>query len=625
MSEQAPGRRDECARYAHILALVDVAPDDAGRDAPEWRAAQAHMAGCAHCQADQRAYARLDADLRRAYGPTAVSPLRTADLLAAIGATEAARLAGPAPEPSSAAPGWASHAAPATIRSVLYLGDFDDVEGLNPMSDDDARDEVRKREAAETTSSAPARKLAAIPSLRPGPDERLGWQRWTIGFSAMAAVVMLAVIAATLFGGHGRSAASRTAAAATQTAAANSQASAAPSGPLAAISMDSATDGWAIGNASWQQGGSSQDAIAAFYHYDGAQWRLVQRVKGFAVQFGNHLSFKMFSSTDGWAFDGIQQALHFDGTSWRPMSLTLAGSERITRVMALDMVSPSEGWAAAYINGGAAGSGAIGFLRYDGQQWGRQWSVEPSDFAAPGVAMSTLTVNVISSGAVGDAWAIGSAFRQVSDGQGTSQQVGFIFHRVDGVWRIAQRLNQPDAAVDLVPEDIVMLSPTLGWIVGETLQFEKEVDGSFTEISHALMLQYDAHTYGPQWRAVPAPIASPSANDQLRQIVARGTDDVWVNGASAAAMVTPSGVQVSTLLLRYDGARWSLVTPDVPISGVNYAGIAAISIAPDGALWAVGSATKVVSGPSGHQGIESPLAWRYAGGAWSAVTISGGK
>lgn len=621
MSERIRGPRGVCDRFAPTLAMLD----GASVDLAEWRAAQAHLAECADCQADQRAYARLDDDLRRAFSPASASPLRAADLLAAIGASGGA--AGAGRKPAVVAPDWAARPTHDAIRSVVYLGDFDDMEGFDSMSDDGTRDEPdqsdqRESVRRESVSSAPARRLAAIPSLRPGPDERLGWQRWTVGFSATAAAVIVAVIAVTLFGSHGRPSASRTAAAATQTASAQAHAGATASGPLIAVSMASATDGWAIGNASWQQGGDSQTAVAAFYHYDGAQWRLVQHVKGFDAFGGpNQISLRMLSPTDGWAFDGAQ-ALHYDGTTWRAVTITPKGNERVTRLMALDMVSPSEGWAAAYLNGGAAGPGAIGFLRYDGQRW----TVEQSDIAVmQGLNMSTLTINGISSGVVGDAWAVGSTFRQVPDGQSTSQQVGLIFHRLNGVWRVSEQLNQPDAAVEMIPQDIVMLSPTYGWIVGETIQFGKIMDGSPTEITHALLLAYDFHMYGPRWVTPPSPVASPSDGEHLQQIIARAPDDIWVNGGSSTAQVNSAGVQISTLLLHYDGKRWTQVTPDAPISGVNMAGIAAIGLAPDGSLWAVGSAMKIISGPAGKQAIESPLIWLYRNGVWSAATITSGK
>ncbi len=83
MSERNGAAHNACERFAPTLAMLDT-PD---LDPAERAAALAHLAGCAHCQADQAAYARMDTALRATFGAQAASPLRTAELLAAIGAT----------------------------------------------------------------------------------------------------------------------------------------------------------------------------------------------------------------------------------------------------------------------------------------------------------------------------------------------------------------------------------------------------------------------------------------------------------------------------------------------------------------------------------------------------------
>ncbi|HEX8732915.1 MAG TPA: hypothetical protein VF725_12745, partial [Ktedonobacterales bacterium] len=183
MSEREDASRAACARFAATLAMLD-APD---LDTAERAAALAHLAICPRCQADQAADARLAANLRATFGAAAPASFRTADLLAAIGATSE-----PAP------PRWATQTTHDAIRSVRYLGDFEETRGKDPMNDRE-RPTPSSRGAG---TSAPARK-PATPSLR-GSDTRLGWSRWTTPFATVAVALVVIVVAATLFSLRGR-------------------------------------------------------------------------------------------------------------------------------------------------------------------------------------------------------------------------------------------------------------------------------------------------------------------------------------------------------------------------------------------------------------------------------------
>jgi hypothetical protein len=603
MSEQERGSREACRRYAPTLAVLE----DSGADPEARRAALDHLATCARCQADQRAYARLDTDLRHTFSPTSpavASPLRTSDLLAAIGATS---------EPA-AMPHWAARPTRAAIRSVIYLGDFEG--GFERMSETPEPQERGGDKAAPDRTQD--RKMAAIPSLRPAP-QRIGQRAWTVGFSATAVAVALIVIAVTLFASRPHSGVAQTAAhvSATQTAGAHGAAGTAAGGPIVAISMDSPTDGWAIGDATGQQAGPVQTSVVALYHYNGSQWRLSQQIQGFPTYMGtgaNPSTLKMLSATDGWAFGGSGHVLHYDGTAWRSVTISPAGGEQVLQLLALDMVSPTQGLAAARL-GTSSPQGALGFLRFDGQQW----SVEQGIISSlPGLDMNTLTITGISATPGGDVWAVGwaYAFASQSASQTSVPQVGLIFHRANGVWRLASELNQPTASVQIIPRDLLMLGPDTGWIVGDTDQTTTatEIGGATTTLTttHALLLHYD----GARWTQVSAPFATPTTSDRLQGIVATGPDSIWVTVQSNASAVLSSGVQFSGDFLHYDGTTWSEVTPSPTLKGVTSAWITAASPALDGTLWAVGGAELVQN----QHGSVGPFFCLYANGAWGVVT-----
>ncbi len=575
MSEREPTPRDPCDLYAPTLAMLDAPNLDPG----ERRAALAHLAGCAHCQADQRAYSRLDADLRHTFGPGGAAPLRTADLLAVIGATH---------EPSTRV----------TMRSVVDLGHLDDTERMDRMHDTDRRDDV----------SAPSREVATPPTLRPGR------QQWKAGLGAAAVALVVIVIAATLFSMRSHlSPVKTTGAAATQTTQGHA------GGSVTAISMDSPTDGWAIGRPDASivpptpSGGSAGAAAssAIFYHFNGSAWVQAALVHGFdptgaGDAFGVYI--KMLSPTDGWAFDGGAHLLRYDGTAWRAATIGLSGSEQVVYVQTLTMISPTDGWAAARVNGGAAGTGTVSFLRYDGQRW----TLDKSDLALPSaVDASLLTITGISETTGGDVWATSAPVPAGTAG------VALVFHRVNGVWRVAATLRGAQTGTTISPTGIYMSSPTSGWIIGVAYQYTTSSEGT-TTTGRALLLRYD----GASWKPVSAPLAAVAEGASLQQIVAMGPNDIWVSG-SAGHTEMASGLQLSSLLLRYDGQTWTSVTPNVaPTNGTTKTAIVTnISVSSDGALWMVGG-TSVMSG---NQTSAAPLFWRYRDGAWSAAPVTTGK
>lgn len=614
MSEWMRGARGACDRYAPTLALLD----DPTLDPAERAEALEHLAGCALCQADRAADERLDAALRRAFAPQGATPLRTRDLLVAIGATR---------EPTPHITVTPARGAASPIRSVVDLGDFEG--GFERMSESEgangeaggaassgASDETSGAVAQSGAQPAPARKMAAIPSLRPAPRARPSSRTLAMGFSATAAAVILVVVAATLFSSRGRAPATGTSAVqrAKATATAQWRAQAGSLGPIYTIAMDSPTDGWAIGDASTQNAnGAQQVTAAAFYHYSGSQWRLSQIVQGFYIGGETKSTLSMFSPTDGWAVDGSASTIfHYDGTTWRAVHITPAGNTQIARLLAVDIVSPTEGWAAAELSSSSP-QGNLNFLRFDGQQW----SVEPASVSMPGVDLNTVSIRGISALPDGEVWVIGEAAPFLTPNTSTSSQVGFIVQRTHGMWQLASELNQPFAATSVMPEEILMTSATTGWIVGAYQSVKPSSSGDIS-VSHALVLRYDSAQTGSRWVPANLSIANPTTSDGLSSITASGPNDVWINGASGSMTVTSSG-EVSAMLFHYDGANWT--QEPVAISGVtgfNQASIFAITEAPDGTLWGVGGLFKNQSGP----GTLSPLIASYHDGAWTVATVA---
>jgi hypothetical protein len=621
MGEWMRGARAACDRYAPTLALLD----DPAIDPAERAEALAHLAGCALCQADRAADERIDAALRRAFGPQGAAPLRTRDLLVAIGATS---------EPTPHITVAPARGAASPIRSVVDLGDFEG--GFERMSESEggngaansAADSASNSAASDETSGAaaqsaqpaPARKVAAIPSLRPAPRGRPSSRAWAMGFSATAAAVILVVVAATLFSSRGRAPTHTAAHNASATATAQAKLVATALGPIAAISLDSPTDGWAIGDATPRQNLQSTGpitSVAALYHYDGTQWTLEQRVVGYQVFTTQNTSLRMFSATDGWAFGAYPNVLRYDGTSWRMEPISVAGTTEIFGVYSVDVVSPTEGWAIAS-SGAIGGSSTLAFLHFDGSQW----TVEQLGITLPSdLDPQSMQTTHISALPGGDVWAIGNANITRSDVTPTAQNNGpnsrgFVIHRVHGVWKVEDIVSMPSGAIVTQFNDIQMTGSQSGWVVGlMRVNVQTVGGGPSAPVQQPLLLRYD----GARWVAVRAPQDITASGEMLASVTASGPDHVWVLVGTSGENINANGESVSALFLRYDGAAWTEVQGVIP--GVTYSSnvqISAMALGADGTLWGLGSTVKVKN----QQGFYTPLIASYHNGVWSVATIA---
>ena len=508
------------------------------------------------------------------------------------------------------------------IRSVVDLGAFEG--GFDRMSESDEANTANDATTPSALATKPAtpRKMAAIPSLRPAPRGRPSSRALAIGFSALAAVVILVVVAATLFASqsHAPAKSGPTAAQhASATATAQAKLAANAPGPIAAISMLSPTDGWAIGDATPQQQSGIVQAQAALYHYDGRQWTLKQRVDGYAAGLGSTTSLRMFSPTDGWAFGDGNSVLRYDGTTWRMESISLAGGAQINNLFASDIVSPTEGWAVAYFSPSSGGV-AIGFLRFDGSQWTvEQTGIKlPSDFDP-----QSLNITHLAALPGGDVWAIGNANVNVTASAATAtanvgnnpKSRGFLIHRAHGVWTVDEAVSLPANAVSSQLNDIAMTSATSGWVVGQvTVNMQSIAGGPQLAVQQPLLLRYD----GARWTPVQTPKDVRDESDSLVSVTASGPENVWVVVGVTGYHINPNGQSVSAILLHFDGANWTEVDGIFP--GITYtdnAQLSSIVLGPDGTLWFMGATLKVKN----QQGFSSPLITSYHDGAWSVATI----
>ncbi|HEX9035172.1 MAG TPA: hypothetical protein VF834_25300 [Streptosporangiaceae bacterium] len=182
-----------------------------------------------------------------------------------------------------------------------------------------------------------------------------------------------------------------------------------------------------------------------------------------------------------------------------------------------------------------------------------------------------------------DAWAIGFNTE--------------ILHWNGGNWSRVNSSSPRAAVLNAVSAD----SGSDAWAVG----FYTRSTGSPAE--HTLT----EHWNGKAWSVVRSPVLG-YLGTQLFAVTALSRNDAWAVGQYCAPQrCFNSGVKSQTLILHWNGIRWTRVTSPSPCGGNNsLAGVAAVSAS---AAWAVGSCTSATTAST------RPLLLRWNGVRWSAA------
>lgn len=255
----------DCKRVVDLLPLLDEAEAASEPQVDALRTAREHARACPYCQAQLRAYARLDTALRRSYGldgRQAIAPRSTGEIM-------------------------------------RYIED---------------RQEDRQSEDRDARNPLPA-----LTSGAPNPRRR-STRTLISGALAVASVLLIVGVSLLLFagrlGGHGlgfaHSGPPRYTFPGTQ-------------GLFASISMVSPTEGWALGQVTKTPQGEHSLKEVAFYHYANGAWTPVYVTTDQDFSDGGVSGFNgtisMDSPTDGWAvasnYNRSSVVFHYTGGKWQ--------------------------------------------------------------------------------------------------------------------------------------------------------------------------------------------------------------------------------------------------------------------------------------------------------------------
>lgn len=226
-------------------------------------------------------------------------------------------------------------------------------------------------------------------------------------------------------------------------------------GSLSGVSMDSASNGWAVGVESTGQGGR---AIAL--HWNGTDWVQVQLPGAGAVS--DLFGVSAASATDAWAVGtkGTDaMAVHWNGTGWTQVSTPTLGTE--TSLSGASDASPSDAWAVGFYGYGenlkASLAGSKTFtLHWNGHAWQREPAPSPGQGMPSSVPINELAGVAVTSSS--NVWSVGDYTVPTNAGQAAMTV------RWNGS-KWAQVAN-PGGTVYSLLSGISMLSASDGWAVG---------------------------------------------------------------------------------------------------------------------------------------------------------------
>ena len=511
--------RDSLAAYA--AGLLPVA---------EQRQIERHLVGCERCSLELRQWRQFGALAREDHGP--------------------------APTPAFA-DAWAQlHARLASPREVA----------LAPGAQQRRLREVQLDDITGAPLTGPARTLA--------PARKSGRMRYTRSFMAVAAVVALAIISASVFsalarqrqgGGPGNTASCATGQISAQLPH-NAQ--------LVDLAMTSPNDGWAVG--SYLNANQVTEPLIMQYH--DCRWSPVYVAALYGLDNVSLTSISMVSATEGWATFGImppqtgqtgQMLLHYTHGQWRRVTLPsiLDGGSWISKVV---MLSPDEGWLLVNVEGRTV-KWTNTLVHYAHGTW----SVVTPPFPF---------ISDIATVAPNDLFIAGA-----QDLVGLHSYLG---HYHDGVWSTT---SAPGVRLGALR----MLSPTDGWVVA-TIPSSNNLEpaGGLAPL----------HFNGGTWSRVDLGI--PTGAYEMSVV---SDNDIW-------AFMGPIPYHYSQG--HWQTTPWQQWFDLLPESATPY--YSASSVAPlvrtaDGAYWtlAITSVDSVATG--GNQGGNtSSVFMRYANGAWTA-------
>jgi len=316
------------------------------------------------------------------------------------------------------------------------------------------------------------------------------------------------------------------------------------SNELNAVAVISANDIWAVGT-------SADRALTL--HWNGKEWRVVPAP---GLRFDKIAA---VATDDVWAI-GIGSVAHWDGTVWKEVSIpTPGGSKEPPVLQGIAAVSTNDIWAVGY------------YQSYDGDQFlgeltltlhwnGKEWRVIPSPNITSKVGSTMNALLSVSAVSRNDVWAVG-----------TSAGGPLAIHWNGKEWSLVPVPRTQDN--DYLSSVVATASNDV-W-AGGTSETSSEPN-RFSRKVRSFIIHWD----GAKWSLMPG---IELGHGGLGDIVVISKNDAWAVGWSS-----DHAGEARTVMMHWDGKQWTVVPSPNPGEFLNF--LRGIEAAPDGEVWAVGSA-----------------------------------
>jgi hypothetical protein len=366
-------------------------------------------------------------------------------------------------------------------------------------------------------------------------------------------------------------------------------------GLFASVSMVSPTEGWALAQITKTPRGTQPLDEVTFYHYLNGTWTpvTVKTSQDFSVGgvSGFNGTISMDSPSDGWAvahnFNQVSVLLRYAHGVWN--EVPTSSDLYLDRLQTL---SPRSVWALA----GQYNQAAI--VHYDGNKW----TPQTIGGLPAGSQAHVVDYHMLSDK---EGWALVAL--------GSSESVQYaVVHDTNGTWTVHSTFNAGQFA-DF--GSLAMVSPTEGWALGQ-----KIVADSHGVTAHVPLKQVLYHYTNGRWSETPLSIGG-LPYPTLEQIVMLSPAEGWIVGAQQASYpgATVSQYQQHTIMLHYVGGQWTQV--QVPQTNTPVDAITALAFTPDGRAWACGYVSNVpasqVVQDTDILAQASPLLWSLQGNSWT--------
>jgi hypothetical protein len=345
------------------------------------------------------------------------------------------------------------------------------------------------------------------------------------------------------------------------------------SGTLTSVVAFSACDVWAAGD---------QGTHSLVVHWNGRGWTLVRSGVMHWDYGGQPVTIGGTSDRDIWLVtvnaDGKAVVEHWNGARFSQVHLPLPAGTKGEQLNGVSAVSPTDAWVAGYYAPAAGGTATL-VEHWNGRAWSVTASANPFTPSEFGTGPDDFLYGV-SARRDGAAWAVGTYFNGVTDGQSTLTE-----HWNGQAWTW---VKSPDAARNNQLSAVSSDSPSDAWAVG----FKNGLP------NQALV----EHWNGTAWQVVTFPDPGRDGKNRpasmLTGVSALSPADVWVCGSYPV-----KGGQVRTLLAHWNGTSWQQVATPASVKVTNV--LNAISATGADDVWSVGGTTTV-------KGVQQPIALRHS-------------